>query len=69
MQFKGIESLNVEYTKAGKICIEQLDQLTNEIVFVYLTLDQFKVIEKWVDTNYLEILEAWNDGVEDEAEA
>ena len=65
---KGVASVNVDVTDSGKICIEQYDELIGEPVFVYLTLEQFRIIEKWVTSNYLDIANAWNDGIEVEAD-
>ena len=68
---KGVASVNVDITDSGKICIEQYDETFGESVFVYLTLEQFRIIGKWVDKNYLDIANAWNDGIEvtDDSEA
>lgn len=66
MQIKGTESIHVSFTAAGKIAIEQWSSEHGEPVCIYITLDQFKEIDRWADENYLEILEAWNGGVEDE---
>ena len=64
-------SVNVDITDSGKICIEQYDETFGELVFVYLTLEQLRIIGKWVDKNYLDIANAWNDGIEvtDDSEA
>jgi hypothetical protein len=61
---KGVASVNVDITDSGKICIEQYDETFGELVFVYLTLEQLRIIGKWVDKNYLDIANAWNDGIE-----
>lgn len=61
---KGAASIHVDVTESGKICIEQWDETINEPVFVYITLEQFRAIEKWVAENYLDIAGAWNGGVE-----
>jgi hypothetical protein len=68
---KGVASVNVDITDSGKICIEQYDETFGELVFVYLTLEQLRIIGKWVDKNYLDIANAWNDGIEvtDDSEA
>lgn len=68
---KGVASVNVDITDSGKICIEQYDETIGELVFVYLTLEQLRIIGKWVDKNYLDIANAWNDGIEvtDDSEA
>ena len=65
---KGVTPVSVDVTNSGKICIEQYDDIIGEQVFVYLTLDQFRIIEKWVTKNYLDIANAWNDGIEVEAD-
>ena len=65
---KGVTSVNVDVIDSGKICIEQYDETIGEQVFVYLTLEQFRIIGRWVDKNYLDIANAWNDGVEMEAD-
>jgi len=65
---KGVTSVNVDVIDSGKICIEQYDETIGEQVFVYLTLEQFRIIGRWVDKNYLDIAYAWNDGVEMEAD-
>jgi len=65
---KGVASIHVDVTESGKICIEQYDDIIGEQVFVYLTLEQFRVIEKWVTCNYLDIANLWNDGIEVEAD-
>ncbi len=65
---KGVASVNVDVTDSGKICIEQYDETIGEQVFVYLTLEQFRIIGRWVDKHYLDIANAWNDGIEVEAD-
>ena len=68
---KGVASVNVDVTDSGKICIEQYDEIIGEPIFVYLTLEQFRIIGRWVDKHYLDIANAWNDGIEvtDDSEA
>ena len=61
---KGSASIRVDMTDSGKICLEQLDDTIGEPAFVYLTLEQFRAVEKWVADNYLDIAEAWNSGVQ-----
>lgn len=61
---KGSASIRVDMTDSGKICLEQLDDTIGEPAFVYLTLEQFRAVEKWVADNYLDIVEAWNSGVQ-----
>ncbi len=66
MQLKGTDVIHVDYTSAGKIAVEQWCEDSKEPMFVYMTLDQFRTISKWIDKNYLDIVGAWNDGVDDE---
>jgi hypothetical protein len=64
MELKGIDSIYVDYTQSGKIAIEQWSDEHDCPVTIYITVDQFRNIEKYVNTHYLDILAAWNDGVE-----
>jgi hypothetical protein len=64
MQLKGSDSIYVEYTESGVIAIEQWSHETRCPVTIYITVEQFRNIEKYVREHYLDILAAWNDGVE-----
>lgn len=65
MLFKETKSLHIDYVANGHISISQHSIEFGKIVDVYLTIDQFRQIQKWVDKNEVEISEAWNNGVED----
>jgi hypothetical protein len=69
MELKATQSLHVDYLSNGHICISQHSYELGKIVDIFLTLEQFKAIEKWVNENYLEILGAWNGGVADDSQA
>jgi hypothetical protein len=65
MKLKEIDAVEVGITVYGKIILRQT---TSEENFVYLTLDQFRSIQKWVDENIGAITYLWNDGVVDEVD-
>lgn len=65
MQLKETTSADVSITPYGTIAIQQWDNAINEPVFVYLTLEQFRGIQRWVDNNEQNIVAAWNGGVDD----
>jgi hypothetical protein len=65
MKLKGTQSVRVDFTEAGTIVLEQLCDITNEFIYIYLTLEQFDSLETWVLRNKEEIECAWNDGVEE----
>lgn len=69
MELKGVEAVEVFMTVGGKIGIRQDSFEFGEPVCVFVTLEQFRLIEKWVLKNEVEIDEAWNFGVEDDSEA
>jgi len=64
MKLKGTQSVRVDFTEAGTIVLEQLCDITNEFIYIYLTLEQFDSLETWVLRNKEEIECAWNSGVE-----
>ena len=68
MILKEVEGLYVDQTYEGKIVLEQDSQYFGEPVHIYITLDQFRSLKKWVEEHELEIDAAWNGGVEDEVE-
>lgn len=63
MKLKEIDAVEVDITVYGKIV---LTQTTGEENFVYLTLDQFRAIQKWVDESIGAISYLWNNGIVDE---
>lgn len=65
MKLKEIDAVEVGITVYGKIILRQT---TSEENFVYLTLDQFRSIQKWVDESIGAITYLWNDGVVDEVD-
>jgi hypothetical protein len=65
MKLKAISAASVSFTQDGRIAIEQWGDTYNEPVFVYLTLDQFRNIQQWVDDHQPDIEAAWNNGVDD----
>lgn len=65
LRFKKIDSFVVEHNGCGEICIDQWDDYRNEPVTIVITLDQFRVLQRWVDKNEVEIVQAWNSGVDD----
>lgn len=65
MQLKATKSADVSYTSHGMIAIEQWDETYNEPVFVYLTVEQFRSIQRWVDHYESDITSVWNSGVDD----
>jgi len=65
MKLKGTQSVEVDFTAAGTIVLEQFCEDMGEFVFIYITLDQFRRIQKWVIDGEVEINSAWNDGVDD----
>lgn len=65
MKLKEIDAVEVDITVYGKIILRQT---TSEENFVYLTLDQFRSIQKWVDESIGAITYLWNDGVVDEVD-
>ena len=69
MELKGVEAVEVFMTVRGKIGIRQDSIEFGEPVCVFVTLEQFRIIEKWVLKNEVDIYEAWNFGVEDDSEA
>ena len=69
MKLKGTQSVRVDFTEAGTIVLEQLCDITNEFVYIYLTLEQFSSVESWVFKNQEEIEYKWNSGVEDDSKA
>jgi len=69
MKLKSINDAEAFVTVSGKIAIAQHSFELGKIVHVYLTLDQFRQLQKWVDENEQQVMEAWNDGVDDETEA
>jgi hypothetical protein len=69
MKFKDVEGFYVYHTQSGKIAIRQNSFEFGKDVDVYLTLEQFKNLERWVTRNECEIDELWNGGVEYDSEA
>ena len=69
LSIKGVDAVHADMTVSGKICIEQWSHEFGETVCIYLTLDQFREIEHWVDRNEVDIEEAWNSGVENETDS
>jgi len=63
MKLKAISAASVSFTQDGRIAIEQWDETYNEPVFVYLTLNQFRNIQQWIDDHQPDIEDAWNNGV------
>lgn len=67
MRLLETQSAEVGIASNGKIYIEQYCDHLKEPVYVYLSLDQFRIIENWVFKNQDEIELAWNGGVSNEA--
>lgn len=65
MIFKYVDNIEVTITSDGKIAISENP---NEYDFnvVYITLDQFELIGKYILENINNIELAWNNGVENE---
>ena len=61
MMLRDIYGVEIALTFGGKIVFEQIINDKNQKI--YLTLDQFRLLQKWVDKNEKEILETWNDGI------
>jgi hypothetical protein len=65
MNLKSTKSANVSFNSQGKIVIEQWSDDFGKPVTIYLTSNQFEVIDDWVFKNRDEIESAWNNGVDD----
>jgi len=65
MIFKSVDSIELIITTSGKICIRQ-DSNEDDSDTVFITLDQFELIGKYILENISNIELAWNDGVENE---
>ena len=65
MKFKNVEGFEVYLSQEGKITIVQDSFEFGKEVRVFLTLEQFRQIQQWVNGNQIDIEEAWNEGVED----
>jgi hypothetical protein len=66
MKIKGTKSVIFGYTESGTISLEQFDETIGEPVWIYLTIDQFRIIQKWLKVAEPNIQSAWNGGVENE---
>lgn len=64
MKLKETKEVTVEITSTGEIVLQQYCQFLDEMVAIYLTLDQFHSIQKWVKIAEPNIEYAWNGGVE-----
>jgi hypothetical protein len=64
MNFKNVEGFYLYMTEDGRIGIQQKSFEYGKSVNVFLTLDQFRLVEKWVTRNECDIDEVWNSGVE-----
>ena len=69
LSFKKVESVVVAINEMGFISLAQNSSRYGEPQGIFLTLDQFRRIQRWVDKNEVEIDQTWNGGVEDETEA
>jgi hypothetical protein len=69
MRLLETQSTEVGISSDGKIYIEQYCSDLKEPIYIYLSLDQFRVIENWVFKNKDEIELKWNCGVRDEADS
>jgi hypothetical protein len=69
MKFKDVEGFRVYPTQGGKIAIVQKSFEFGKDVHVFLTLEQFSNLQRWVLNNSCEIDDLWNDGVDDDTEA
>jgi hypothetical protein len=69
MQLKSTKAVTVNVDSDGKICIQQYYEVTDSIVAIYLTPEQFNSIESWVFKNRDEIELNWNNGVNDETDS
>lgn len=61
MMLHDVYGVEIALTFGGKIVFEQI--INDEDQKIYLTLDQFRLLQKWVDKNEKEILETWNDSI------
>ena len=66
MKLKGTQGVLVDYTEAGTIVLEQQCDITDEMHYVYLTLEQFRIIQDWVKLAEPNIEHAWNKGVDND---
>lgn len=64
MIFKGSQAIQAGFTEDGLICLEQYSTEFGKSVSIFITLDQFKLIERYVMNWKEDISQAWNDGVE-----
>lgn len=69
MKYKDIIGFYVFISEEGTIGIEQHSHEFGKHIHIYLTLDQFRRVQRWVDDNELEIDALWNGGVENEPKA
>lgn len=69
MNLKGTKAATLDWTSEGKIVIKQFSDDFEQPVSIFLTLEQFRAIENWVFRAKEEIEFAWNDGVENDAQA
>jgi len=66
MIFKSVDNIELIITTNGKISIRQ-DSNDYDSDTVFITLDQFELIGKYILENISNIELAWNDGVENDS--
>ena len=64
MIFKGSKEIYAGYTDDGLIYLEQYSTEFGKTIRLFITLDQFKLLEKWVTRNECDIDNNWNGGVQ-----
>lgn len=67
MVIKGQSSISVNFDKSGFILIKQYSTEFGKPVDIFITLDQFELIGKYILNNISIIESNWNDGVENDS--
>jgi len=65
MKLKNVQGIWVFANTEGKIALIEDSPESDKAVGIFLTLEQFGQVQRWVNDNQLEIEKLWNHGVED----
>jgi len=69
MRMKSVDSLEAYITTDGRIALEQKSIELGKYVYIYLTIEQFNSLERWIFNNKDKIESKWNGGMEDDLQS